>query len=94
MTDDPVKYIEESMRYVAYNQALKEGTFMIHSFDRTLERMNSIYTDLRSGSSFFGLKSGQLAGALAHDVNILFGNINSEGGSAETDVLNEINHID
>ncbi len=85
---DPIKYIEENKKYVAFNNALRHGTFMMHSFDRTLERMNSIYQDLNADAGFF--KSGQVGKAFANDINILFGNIQNEGGSAETNIFNEL----
>ncbi len=61
---------------------------MMHSFDRTLERMNSIYQDLNADAGF--MRPGQVGKAFANDINILFGNIKTEGGNPDTAILDEI----
>tara|TARA_R110002020_G_scaffold433834_3_gene643925 strand:- start:1449 stop:6482 length:5034 start_codon:yes stop_codon:yes gene_type:complete len=88
MLSEPEKYLEETLNYTGYNRALRMGTFMMHSFDRTLERMNGIYQDLNSDAGF--LRPGQVGKAYANDINILLGNIQNEGGNPDTSILDEI----
>jgi len=88
ITTDYDKAIEESLNYLGFQNALRVGTFMMHSFDRTLERMNSIYQDLNADAGF--MRPGQVGKAFANDINILFGNIKTEGGNPDTAILDEI----
>jgi len=55
---------DEGIRQLAYDKALKRAVFMTHSFDRALERMDSIYQDISTDIP--------VSKAKAHDFNLLF----------------------